>query len=370
MKNLLYIISFLLLISCSENKQETEIIASPVGEASNLIFVSNEQFDTNHMKIEKPTPYTFETYISANGVIDVPPQNRASIRTFMAGYVKKSPYLIGDKVTKGTLLLTLKNPEFVTIQQEYMETAQRLEFLESEYKRQEKLYDENISSEKKYLKAKSDYYAATATYKGLEKKISMMNLSPKNILKGNFSSTIAIYAPISGTIGNISFSIGSYISPTDELMEIINNDHLHLELSVFEKDILKVKKEQKIKFSVLEASEEVYTGSVHLVGNTISENKTTTVHAHIDNEEKVNFSVGMYVNSKIITGSKKQNAIQITALKQDNENAFIYVLEKQDNQGYYFTKIPMKEYLINEEMISVSDIYSNNAILVSGISYL
>jgi hypothetical protein len=42
------------------------------------------------------------------------------------------------------------------------------------------------------------------------------------------------------------------------MLEIIETDHLHLELNVFEKDILKVKVEQDINFTVPEATNEIF----------------------------------------------------------------------------------------------------------------
>ena len=65
--------------------------------------------------------------------------------------------MVGDKVTKGQALLTLQNTEFLDIQKEYLEVAEQINYLKSEYERQKTLYDEKISSQKNYLKAESDY---------------------------------------------------------------------------------------------------------------------------------------------------------------------------------------------------------------------
>jgi cobalt-zinc-cadmium efflux system membrane fusion protein len=36
------------------------------------------------------------------------------------------------------------------------------------------------------------------------------------------------------------------VSPANQILEIIDTNHIHLELSVFQKDIMKVKKGQEI----------------------------------------------------------------------------------------------------------------------------
>ncbi|UWX56178.1 hypothetical protein NYZ99_07890 [Maribacter litopenaei] len=37
-------------------------------------------------------------------------ENRAVVNATMGGYIKTTPFLIGDKVSKGQTLVTLENP--------------------------------------------------------------------------------------------------------------------------------------------------------------------------------------------------------------------------------------------------------------------
>ena len=71
----------------------------------------------------------------------------------MGGYIKKTPLLIGDVVKKGQLLVTIENPDFITLQQEYMEVKQQLVYLASEYDRQKTMREENITSQKSFSKS-------------------------------------------------------------------------------------------------------------------------------------------------------------------------------------------------------------------------
>jgi cobalt-zinc-cadmium efflux system membrane fusion protein len=52
-------------------------------------------------------------------------------------------------------------------------------------------------------------------------------------------------------------------APSDTMLEIIETDHLHLELNVFEKDILKVKSGARYQFYCSEATDEIHA-KVHL----------------------------------------------------------------------------------------------------------
>jgi cobalt-zinc-cadmium efflux system membrane fusion protein len=120
------------------------------------------------MEIGAPTEREFDVSIKTSGKIDVPPQNRAKITTFIGGYVKATKLLVGDKVTKGQALLTLESTEFIDIQKDYLEIAEQINYLKSEYDRQKTLYDEKITSQKNYLKAESEYRKAKAMYQSLK----------------------------------------------------------------------------------------------------------------------------------------------------------------------------------------------------------
>src|SRR5690606_35259238 len=186
-----------------------------------------------------------------------------------------TPLLIGNIVKKGEVLVSLENPEFIQMQQEYLEAVEQLAYLKSEYDRQKTLLAERITSQKNFLKAESDYKRNLAIYNGLRKKLRMLNISPENAEKGILTPEATIYAPISGYVTAVNVSIGQYVSPSEIIMEIVNTDHIHVELSVFEKDILNIKKNQEIRFRIPEVSKEYYEAEVYLVGTSIDPKNRT-----------------------------------------------------------------------------------------------
>jgi cobalt-zinc-cadmium efflux system membrane fusion protein len=93
---------------------------------------------------------------------------------------------------------------------------------------------------------------------------------------------------MSGDIVVMNSNVGMHVAPSDTMLEI---GHLHLELNVFEKDILKVKVEQDINFTVPEATNEIFHAKVHLVGNQLKNERTINVHGHFRRkfEAKTNY---------------------------------------------------------------------------------
>ena len=167
-------------------------------------------------------------------------------------------------------------------------------------------------------------------------------------------------------------SNGTYVSPSDVILEIVDTDHIHLELSVFEKDIMKVKKGQKIKFKIPEASEDTFTAEVHLVGTTIDENsRRVNVHGHVDNED-ANFIVGMFVEAEIITESSKHLGLPKAALVLEEDDAFVLVLNEKSNNEFHLNKVKINIGKETEDAFEIlnAEILIDKQILVKGIGML
>jgi len=352
MKHIYSILFLLVILSCGSNEKEAEVSIESQSHHEEIV-VSTSQFESENMILGKPSTQDFNQTVTTTGFIDVPPSSRASITTFMEGYIKNTPLLIGDEVKKGQLLVTLENPEFVELQQNYLEVSNQLTYLKSEFERQETLYKENITSQKNYLKAESDYKSNQAHYNGLKQKLKMLNINPSNVEKGEISSTINLYAPIAGSITKVNVSNGSYVSASKEILEIVNTNHIHLELMVFEKDILKIKKEQPINFKVPEASDNIFNAEVYLVGTSIDPtNRTIKVHGHIEDDENSPFVTGMFVEAQIVTGSSSENALPKEAVAEIDGVFYALVLQKQEG-GYIFKKTEVKVGKQTEAFVEV-----------------
>jgi cobalt-zinc-cadmium efflux system membrane fusion protein len=331
------------LSSCGHKKSET--IKSQTESKTildNRIRVTQSQFTQSKMRLGSFEEKPFPRIVTVNGMIDVPPENKAVVSTSMGGYIKTTPLLIGDKVSKGQVLVTIENPEFVLLQQQYLEINAQLTYLKAEYDRQVIMKAENITSQKKYLKAESDYKTAVSRYLGLDKQLRMLNFSPTKVREEKISSVTNIYAPIAGNITKVNVFKGSYVSPASEIVEIINNEPIHLELSVFEKDIMKVKTGQKIDFKIPEVSEDTYQAEVHLVGTFIEADRTIKVHGHLEKESEVNFLTGMFVNARITTDSKLARALPSESIAVVDEISYILVFDKKEGDTYYFSQIEVE----------------------------
>ena len=225
------LILVLLVFSCKKNEEK-------IIKVNDLTTVTKIQFEGSGMQLGTVSEQLFDDAVQTSGVIDVPAQHKAKITALLGGYVKNTPLMVGDKVQKGQSLVTLENTEYVDLQQSYLEVFEQMAFLQSEYQRQKTMLDENITSQKNYLKAESDYKKNKAAYESLKQKLQLLNINPKQVEKGNIVSTIQIYAPITGEVTVLNANVGKFIAPSDTFIELVDLIHLYLQLNVFEKDVM------------------------------------------------------------------------------------------------------------------------------------
>lgn len=367
MKNIFNLIALFALITSCKN----EVVEEPQKE-DGLITVTKEQFQSTQMELGTLASQDFNVTIKSSGKIDVPPQYKAKITPFIGGYVKATKLLVGDKVSKGQALITLENTEYLDIQKDYVEVAEQINYLKSEFERQKTLYNEKITSQKNYLKAESDYRQAKGMYQGLREKLLLLNINPANVEKGKFTSVITLSSPISGDITVMNANVGMFMSPSDVIMEIVDTNFLHLNLSIFEKDILKVKAGQVINFIIPEASKDTYTSKVQLVGKSIeNKDRSISVFGVLNPADKSKLLSGMFVEANIIIDSKKGFGIPIDALiTEENKNFVLLLQENATNGNHIFKKTLVSIGEKSEQYVEIipnKNINENSKILTKGV---
>ena len=373
MKKYNYILSILVgfvFIACGGEKKKGEE-PSMVQEDKSAVVVTQDQFKTMNMEISPLVEKDFDVVIKASGRIDVPPQKRAKVTSFVGGFVKSLFHMVGDQVTKGQPLLTLESPEYLDIQQSYLEIFGQLSYLKSEYERQRTLFNEKIASQKKYLEAESDYKKAKATYESLRQKLRLLNINPEQVEQGKLSSSVTVYAPISGDITIINANMGMSVSPSDVIMEIVDTKSLHLELSVFEKNVFDLKNGQKVKFIIPQISSDEFEAVISLIGKSVEGNdRIITVYATLDDAAKQKLLSGMFAEAQIVADSKKVLSVPVDALTSEESNQFLLVLESEKEGNYIFRKTLVKTGERNGEWVEVlldNNIKADTRILVKGV---
>lgn len=361
----------LVLISCSSKTEDASSDVSPESSAKETLEITSKQFQASEMALGQMEKTLFHEIVKAKGILDVPPANRAEVSTFFGGTVKDVNLLPGDKVRKGQILFLLENPDYVQIQQNYLEATGQLDYLKSDYLRQKNLAEDSVTSQKKYLKAASDYQVTQARIASLEKKLSLMKLNPKNLTIKNIKTEILVTAPISGYVTDVMISEGTYLTPSQVAIKIVNPDHLHLELNVFENDISKISIGQSIRFKIQNDDNVAYKANIKLINRNVDlEKRTVGIHGHLEDESLAEQLIpGMYIEADIYATSEERWALPNNALVDIEGKFYALVLTKKSESQYTFVKREVKTGQSNSqqtEILNVQDFKENTDFIING----
>lgn len=300
-----------------------EAAAGPEADVR-FLELTAEQFKAAEIEYKPIEEKNLSDILTVTGILDVPPQNLISINAPYGGFLKKTDLLEGSRVKKGQVIATLEHPDYIQVQQDYLDNSSKLEYLEKERERQRELAKENVTATKVQQKAESEYKSMLAMVKGLEAKLALMGVSKARVLEGNFTSSIVITSPIDGYVTRVNANIGKYVNPEDIIFEIVDTEHLHVELTVFEKDISKIREGQKIRFTLANEPGEERTATVHLIGRAFDESRAVHIHGHLDQEDP-HLLPGMFINAVIELGNNKVTAVPKDAILISEGKEFIFV---------------------------------------------
>jgi cobalt-zinc-cadmium efflux system membrane fusion protein len=282
--------------------------------------------------------------LHVNGVLDVPPQNQVSISIPYGGILKYTDLLQGMWVNKGQVIARMEHPDYIQMQQEYLDAASQLSYLEKEYKRQEELSRENVSAAKTFEKTTADYHSLRVRVEALRQKLTLLNIRAANLTTETLQSSIPVISPISGYVTEVNANIGKFVQPNEVIFEIVDTRHLHVELMVFEKDVPKLRENQKVRF-ILANESTSREAEVHLIGREISAERTVRVHCHLLKEDK-DLLPGMYVKATIETTGGQTDALPAEAVVSAAGKHYIF-LQTVEEEGA--STNPAEEHADKEE---------------------
>jgi cobalt-zinc-cadmium efflux system membrane fusion protein len=359
MKSLPYLALLPFFIACG--KKAAEKPAAPPPRAPDEVFLNKAQLQAAGIELGTFTRRNLGTEVQATGQIDVPPSHRVSVTAIMGGYVEHLPVLPGQFVSRGTVLATLRSPEYLKLQQDYLQSQARIVFLKQETARQQTLNDEDVGARRKLQQATSELRTEQAAAGSLAAQLRLIGLKPESLSATSIRPNAPLTAPISGYIKTVRVNPGQFVNPQDVLIELVDRSDLHLELKVFERDITKIKIGQDILFRVPAqgADAQPLPATVFLVGKAFDDDgRTVPVHAHLhdtgpDAAATAALLPGQYVSARIITGRTPQRTLPEDALVPGGEVSYAYYQVKSDDSGSTFRRFSLRSGTTDQSQVAV-----------------
>ena len=296
MKKLIIIISFAatcwLLTSCQKHKEgDGHSHGEEAGhseeshdehENDNTAMLTAEQMKSIKIELNGIEKKQLTASLKVNGLLKVPNQNKANATALLGGVIKSILVQTGNTVRKGQVLATITNNSFITMQEEFISVSAKTDLAQLENNRQKELLQGNAGALKNLQTTETELKILRSRKASLQKQLELIGINSVSLSSENIQSVVNISSPISGTISTVLINIGSYVDASNPIAEIVDNNQLHLDLYVYEKDLQKLKVGQTIHFTLTNNPGKEYDAEVYAISNTFEQNtKAVAVHAMV-----------------------------------------------------------------------------------------
>lgn len=337
MKSYLSIWFLLFLTASCNNKTETEpTTETKPNNNSKIVQLTDAQMQNAGIRTDKAAQRNMSQVLKVHGYIDVPPQNIISVSVPMGGYLKSTRLLEGMHVNKGESIAVIEDPQYIQMQEDYLTTKAKLEFVENEYNRQKILNQNKATSDKQFQQTQADYKSLQVMLSALRAKLQLIGLNPDKLNENNLSKSINVYSTINGYVTKVKVNIGKYVNPSDVLFEIVDPSDIHLALNIFEKDINKLKIGQHLTAYTNNDTSKKHDCEIVLLGKELSEDRNIEVHCHFEEYDRT-LIPGMFMNADIETENNNVWTLPSDAVvTYKNKN---YVFIQRSNNSFEITEV-------------------------------
>lgn len=234
-----------------------------------------------------------------NGQMIISPEQHATVSSTIGGRIHSLNIMPGKAVTRGQVIATLDNPDFIELQQEYLEASAQLEYLAKEYHRQTTLGSQEAASQKRVEQSKADYLSMKSKAEAASARLKALGVSAQALKYSGIMAYLPVKAPISGYVTDMNANLGKYIETGTAMCEIINKHAPLIQLTVYEKDIHLMRTGGMVNFRINGMGKATFTATIVTIDQSVDkEDYSIKVYAKV-NGTGTDFRPGMYVRARL-----------------------------------------------------------------------
>ena len=366
MKQLIFILTFLTIVSCNYNK---EIDTDKLIENKNVPALEQKRYELvnqidflqkdlntvtsalNRLDSSKKRVFITVTQVKTSKI-----KNKISLQSIIktdknivlqpefTGPISDITVVEGQSVSKGDVLMIVDDgglEQSVEFQKEQLKLAKTI------FERQSRLWEENIGSEIEYLEAKTAFKTQKSRYSQLEEQLQ------KSV----------ITAPFDGEIDDIFIELGELVTPGQSpLLRLISTSEMYLEAEVPEKYLKSVSVGTPVEIEIPVLNKKINT-KISFIGKHINTvNRTFRVVVKIKKTDSLSpnlistLHIFDYINNNAliiptnIISENSDGSEYVYSVNNNNTAQKIFIKTGNEENGYVevIEGLKEKDIIINE----------------------
>ena len=244
-----------------------------------IVRLNAEELNEFGVEVKEAGPGNLHISVNLPGEIVIDPDRLAHIVPRVGGVVREVHRKLGDRVRTGETLAVLDSRELSELKSAYLVARERAQLAESTFSREEKLWQQEISSEKAFLKARQALAEMRIEMRAAEQKLHALGFSESYLTTLSFAddelfTRYEMIAPFDGRIIEKHITFGEMIQDDAEAFVIADLSSVWAVLTVYQKDLSRIELGQKVMIAV--GDEVAVEGSISYVSPVVDEATRTT----------------------------------------------------------------------------------------------
>lgn len=303
------------------------------------ILLTPQQLNTADIRMGEVVVRQLDAMLQANGQLVLRSQNVGNVASLMGGVVKSILVKEGQTVSKGQVVATIENTDIVALQREYFTACKEAEQARIDVERQQQLQQGGAGVKKTLQLAQKELRVAEASVASIGQQLRQMGVGTGRIAKGIFTTVFPVHAPISGTVSQLSASLGSYADMQTPLMQIRNNSAMEADLNIFERDLPKVKIGDRVILTLTNQPGVSLSGRIYGINSYFNDGtKTVAAHVRLDAVPTIRLVDGMFVSGKVAISTQRCETLPTNAIVTSEGKKYIFILNSKSKGGYSFSR--------------------------------
>jgi len=286
---------------------------------------------------------SFAHTIDIKGSVDS--RSSVTITPKTGGTITRITVVNGQSVSKGQLLVEFDN-ELTKRSMEEVQT--QLDFANTVYEKQRRIYEAKAGSEISYLQAKNQKESLERRMSSLKEQLELSRL----------------YAPVAGVADNVLPRVGENAGPGQPLMTIVNTGDMRVIADVAEAYVANISQGDPVKIMFPEINDTIQTrlGIVSTTVNTISRTFRVEIPIRpVPKNLRPNITCNLVINDLTIP---KAITIPLKSVAREEEHSFAYVV----NEKNVVSRRTISTGLVSGGMVQVTEgLQPGERVVVSGV---
>jgi cobalt-zinc-cadmium efflux system membrane fusion protein len=315
-----------------------------------------------HLTTAHPRGIARRASVSASGKVDFVPSRVARVGPPIAGRVGTIPVVVGQKVGRGAVLVTLESVEVGRARADFMAAKTRVDQTKSELDRENRLLAGGATSDRAVLVASTEQATAQAQLRAAEDRLSTLGLGASAT-----GQSVALVAPIAGTVLQVNARMGQPVGPTDTLVVVGETEQVWLGVDVYERDVGKVHVGDDVRVTSIAFPGRVFEGKVDQLGSVIDGDRDVLDARMVLPNQDGALKPGMPASARILAAAEGDGGTALVvprhAIQTVDGQPFVFV---QREPGKYEMRPVERGSELDDDVEILRGIDAKDTIVVDG----